>query len=74
LNLDLSLKKTRKREFIEQMGQVVSRAALVELIAAYYPQGRTGRPAFFLLTMLRIDCMQHWFTLSQISRNGRGVF
>ena len=64
LDLNLSLKKTRKREFLEQMNQVVPWAALVELIAPYYPQGRTGRPPFFLETMLRIHFMQQWFTLS----------
>lgn len=64
LNLSLSVKKTRKREFLEQMEQVVPWAALVALIAPYYPEGRTGRPPFSLLTMLRIHFMQQWFTLS----------
>ena len=64
LNLNLSLKKTRKREFLEQMQQVVPWAALVKLIAPYYPEGRTGRPPFSLETMLRIHFMQQWFTLS----------
>ncbi len=64
MNLNLNLKKTRKREFLEQMEQVVPWAALVALIAPYYPQGRTGRPAFSLETMLRIHFMQQWFTLS----------
>ena len=64
LNLNLNLKKTRKREFLEQMEQVVPWAALVELIAPYYPEGRTGRPPFSLQTMLRIHFMQQWFTLS----------
>jgi IS5 family transposase len=64
LNLNLSVKKTRKREFLEQMGQVVPWAALVELIAPYYPQGLTGRPPFALETMLRTHFMQQWFTLS----------
>lgn len=64
LNLNLNLKKTRKREFLEQMEQVVPWAALVDLIAPYYPQGRTGRPPFSLETMLRIHFMQQWFTLS----------
>ena len=59
LNLNLNLKKTRKREFLEQMEQVVPWAALLELIAPYYPQGRTGRPPFSLQTMLRIQFMQH---------------
>jgi len=64
LNLNLQLKKTRKREFLEQMEKVVPWAALVELIAPYYPEGRTGRPPFSLVTMLHIHFMQQWFTLS----------
>ena len=64
LNLNLSVKKTRKQVFLAQMAQVVPWAALVELIAPYYPEGRTGRPPFSLLTMLRIHFMQQWFTLS----------
>jgi IS5 family transposase len=64
LNLNLSVKQTRKPMFLAQMEQVVPWAALVELIAPYYPEGRTGRPPFSLLTMLRIHFMQQWFTLS----------
>jgi len=64
LSLDLDLKKTRKREFLEQMEQVVPWPALVELIAPYYPEGLTGRPPFSLTTMLRIHFMQQWFSLS----------
>ncbi len=33
-------------------------AALVELIAPYYPEGKNGRPPFALEAMLRIYCMQ----------------
>ena len=58
LNLSLSLKKTRKQVFLEQMDQVVPWAALVKLIAPYYPEGRTGRPPFSLLTMLRVHFLQ----------------
>jgi IS5 family transposase len=64
LALNLSVKKTRKREFLEQMEHVVPWAALVELIAPFYPEGRTGRPPFSLVTMLRIHFMQQWFSLS----------
>jgi len=64
LNLDLSLKRTRKREFLEQMEHVVPWAALVKLIAPHYPQGTNGRPPFPLETMLRIHFMQQWFSLS----------
>ena len=64
LALNLSVKKTRKREFLEQMERVVPWGALVELIAPFYPEGRNGRPPFSLATMLRIHFMQQWFTLS----------
>jgi IS5 family transposase len=64
LNLNLNIKKTRKQVFLEQMEQVVHWADLVELIAPYYPEGKTGRPPFSLQTMLRTHFMQQWFTLS----------
>ena len=61
LDLNLSVKKTRKREFLSEMDLVVPWAAL---IAPYYPEGRQGRPPFPLETMLRVHFMQQWFTLS----------
>ena len=64
LNLSLSVKKTRKQVFLAQMDIVVPWAALVDLIAPYYPEGKTGRPPFSLQTMLRIHFLQQWFTLS----------
>jgi IS5 family transposase len=67
LALNLSIEKTCKREFLEQMEHVVPWAALVELIASFYPEGRTGRPPFLLATMLRIHFMQQWFSLSDIA-------
>jgi IS5 family transposase len=65
LNLNLNIKKTRKQVFLEQMEQVVPWADLVDLIAPYYPEGKTGRPPFSLQTMLRTHFMQQWFTLSE---------
>jgi IS5 family transposase len=38
LNFDLHLKKTRKREFMGQMEQVVPWTDLVALNASYYPK------------------------------------
>ena len=58
LELNLSAKKTREREFLEQMQRVVPWAALVALIAPYYSEGRTGRPPFALETMLRTHFLQ----------------
>ena len=64
LGLNLSTKKTRKREFLEQMQQVVPWKDLVTLIAPYAPEGRKGRPPFPVEMLLRIHFMQQWFTLS----------
>lgn len=54
LDLQLSLKKTRNRECLQQMEKVLPWLALVASMAPYYPEGRTGRPPFSLETMLRI--------------------
>ncbi len=64
LGLNLSTKKTRKREFLEQMQQVVPWQELVDLIAPYAPEGRKGRPPFPVEMLLRIHFMQQWFNLS----------
>lgn len=58
LNLDLSVKKTCKQIFLEQMEAVVPWNALVQRIAPYYPEGRTGRPPFSLHTMLPVHFLQ----------------
>jgi hypothetical protein len=58
LKLNLEAIKTRKEVFLEQMELVVPRAVLVEVIAPYYPNGKTGRPPFSLQTMLRVHFIQ----------------
>jgi IS5 family transposase len=64
LPLSLTVKKTRKAEFLAQMERVVPWGELVALIAPYYPEGKNGRPPFALETMLRTHFLQQWFTLS----------
>jgi transposase, IS5 family len=64
LGLDLSTKKTRKREFLEEMNRVVPWAELVALIEPHSPRAKTGRPPFAVETMLRIHFLQQWFGLS----------
>ncbi len=64
LGLNLTTKRTRKREFLAQMERVVPWAALVQLVAPYAPEGKKGRPPFSVETMLRVHFMQQWFTLS----------
>ncbi len=64
LGLNLSTKRTRKREFLDEMERVVPWAALVQVVEPYYPKAKTGRPPFGIETMLRIHYLQQWFALS----------
>jgi len=64
LGLNLTTKRTRKREFLDEMDRVVPWEALVGLIVPVAPEGKKGRPPFAVQTMLRIHFMQQWFGLS----------
>jgi IS5 family transposase len=64
LGFSLSVRKTRKAIFLEQMDRAVPWSRLVDLMAPHYPAGRTGRPPFALETMLRTHFLQQWFNLS----------
>jgi IS5 family transposase len=64
LGLNLTAKRTRKREFLDEMGRVVPWAELVALVTPFAPEGRRGRPPFAVETMLRLHFMQQWFGLS----------
>ena len=57
-------KRTRKREFLDEMDLVVPWHELVTLIESRSPPKATGRPAFAVETMLRIHLLQQWFNLS----------
>ena len=61
---ELVTKRTRKREFLDEMNLVVPWSELVGLIQPHAPTGKTGCPPFAVLTMLRIHFMQQWFGLS----------
>jgi IS5 family transposase len=64
LGLNLSTKRTRKREFLDEMDRVVPWSALVQIVEPHSPRARTGRPPFSVETMLRIHYLQQWFGLS----------
>jgi transposase, IS5 family len=59
-------KRTRKREFLDEMNLIVPWAELLALIAPHSPKPGTkgGRPPFAVETMLRIHFLQQWFNLS----------
>ncbi|MFN5348717.1 MAG: IS5 family transposase [Polaromonas sp.] len=61
---ELISKRTRKREFLDEMNLVVPWTELIALIEPHAPSGKTGRPPFAVATMLRIHFLQQWFGLS----------
>ena len=61
---ELVTKRTRKRQFLEEMERVVPWSELVPMIEQHVPRSRTGRPPFAVQTMLRIHFLQQWFALS----------
>jgi len=67
-SLDFAAKKKRtKRDvFLAEMGRIVPWAKLEAVIAPHYPKlgPQGGRRPFPLSTMLRIYCLQQWYTLS----------
>ena len=64
LGLGTSRKRTRRREFLDEMDRVVPWSDLVAQIAPFMPEGKRGRPPFPVESLLRIHFMQQWFTLS----------
>jgi len=65
LGLSSTVKRNRKREFLDAMELVVPWAELVSLIEPYAAEsGRRGQQPFALQTLLRIYFMQQWFKLS----------
>jgi IS5 family transposase len=58
---ELVTKRTRKREFLDEMNLVIPWSELLALIAPYAPAGKTGRPPFATEVMLRIHLLQQFF-------------
>jgi transposase, IS5 family len=67
LGLGTSTKRTRRREFLDEMDRVIPWSDLVAEIAPFMPEGKRGRPPFPVESLLRIHFMQQWFTLSDPS-------
>ena len=59
-------KRTRKRQFLDEMNLVVPWSELVALVTPHAPtrSAKGGRPPFAVETMLRIHFLQQWFNLS----------
>ncbi|WP_169720201.1 transposase, partial [Aliagarivorans taiwanensis] len=57
-------RQTRKEKFLSRMNDLLPWVRLTEVIESVYPKAGNGRRPYPLETMLRIHCMQQWYTLS----------
>lgn len=57
-------RKTRKELFLARMEALLPWATMLEVIEPVYPKAGNGRRPYPLDTMLRIHCMQQWYSLS----------
>ncbi|AYK17924.1 IS5 family transposase [Aeromonas veronii] len=57
-------RKTRKELFLARMEALLPWAMMLEVIEPVYPKAGNGRRPSPLDTMLRIHCMQQWYSLS----------
>ena len=58
---ELTTKRTRKREFLDEMYVVIPWFELLSLMAPHVPAGKTGRSPFATKVMLRIHLLQQFF-------------
>ena len=55
---------TRKERFLAKMEKLVPWNRLIGVIEPYYPKRGNGRPPYPLEAMIRIHCLQQWYSLS----------
>ena len=56
--------QTRKEKFLARMETLVPWKQIEAVIEPYYPKPGNGRRPYPLITMLRIHCLQQWYSLS----------
>ena len=57
-------RQTRKEKFLGRMDKLIPWTRLENVIEPHYPKPGNGRRPYPLSTMLRIQCMQQWYSLS----------
>jgi len=50
-------------KFLERMETLVPWKLMVSVIEPYYPKPGNGRRPYPLMTMLRTQCMQQWYSM-----------
>jgi len=66
LNDELAQARTRKKEFLEQIGRIIPWSEWIEIIKPHYFKGERGNKPFELELMLRIHIIQNLYDLSDM--------
>ena len=59
--------KLRAEKFLDEMKEVLPWRKITRLIKPYYYSNKTGRPAYDLMLMVKIYCLQQWYRLGDLS-------
>lgn len=59
--------KLRAEQFLSEMEVVVPWRKITKLIKPHYYSNKVGRPAYDLLLMVKIYCLQQWYNLADLS-------
>ncbi len=57
----------RQEMFLEDMSKIVPWKKIAKLIRPYYYSNTTGRPAYDLVQMIKIHCLQQWYNLGDLA-------
>ena len=66
LNDELAQARTRKKEFLEQIGRIIPWSEWIEIIKPHYFKGERGNKPFELELVLRIHIIQNLYDLSDM--------
>lgn len=65
--------QTRKEKFLGRMEKLTPWHRLESVIEPHYPKAGNGRKPYPLPTMLRIHCMQQWYSISDPAMGMRSM-
>ena len=60
-------KNIRAEQFLSEMRQVVPWKRISRLLKPHYYANQTGRPAYDLILMIKVHCLQQWYNLGDLA-------
>lgn len=60
----IETKKLSVIKFLDEMNKIIEWDRFAKIVQPYYEEKETGRPKMDLVIMLKIQCLQQWFDLS----------